>query len=62
MLRKFTDDKGNMLPQYVHQDNGIEHDHKRAMALHKWQGPEPTIINGQNVTMRVGTPPNPDMQ
>eukprot|EP00971_Amphidinium_carterae_P232753 4619332-Amphidinium_carterae.1 len=52
-----------MRPQFVHQDNGIEHDHKRAMALHKWNGPESTMVNGQHVTMRVGTPPNngPDM-
>eukprot|EP00971_Amphidinium_carterae_P181044 3591361-Amphidinium_carterae.1 len=64
MLQKFIDNEGNMRPQFVHQDHGIEHDHKRAMALHKWDGPEPTIVNGQHVTMRVGTPPNnsPDMQ
>eukprot|EP00971_Amphidinium_carterae_P213797 4242861-Amphidinium_carterae.1 len=64
MLTKYIDNEGNMRPQFVHQDTGIEHDHKRAMALHKWNGPEPTIINGQHVTMRLGKPPKiePDMQ
>eukprot|EP00971_Amphidinium_carterae_P216683 4301571-Amphidinium_carterae.1 len=63
MLLKYMDNDGNMRPQFVHQDNGIEHYHKRAMALHKWNGPEPTMVHGQHVTMRVGTPPNkgPDM-
>eukprot|EP00971_Amphidinium_carterae_P117777 2332922-Amphidinium_carterae.1 len=28
------------------------------MALHKWNKPEPAVYNGQQVTMRVGTPPN----
>eukprot|EP00971_Amphidinium_carterae_P191032 3791224-Amphidinium_carterae.1 len=36
----------------VAEDNGVERDHKRAMALHKWTGPEPTLLNGQTVTMR----------
>eukprot|EP00971_Amphidinium_carterae_P095717 1894257-Amphidinium_carterae.1 len=58
ILRKFLANESNMKQQFVHQDNGIEHDHKRAMALHKWNGQEPTIVNGQHVTMRVGTPPN----
>eukprot|EP00971_Amphidinium_carterae_P262192 5200801-Amphidinium_carterae.1 len=52
MLHKFIDNEGNVRPQFVHQDNGIEHDHKHAMALRKWDGPEPTIVNGQHVTMR----------
>eukprot|EP00971_Amphidinium_carterae_P157052 3113132-Amphidinium_carterae.1 len=47
MLLKYMDNDGNIRHQYVHQDNGIEHDHKRAMALHKLNGPEPTIVNGQ---------------
>eukprot|EP00971_Amphidinium_carterae_P165080 3272343-Amphidinium_carterae.1 len=58
MLMKYMDKEGNMRPQFVHQDNGVEHVHKRAMALRKWTGPEPTILNGQTVTMCVGTPPN----
>eukprot|EP00971_Amphidinium_carterae_P131130 2597584-Amphidinium_carterae.1 len=53
MLLKYMDNEGNMRPQFVHQGNGVEHDHKRAMALHKWTGPAPTILNGQTVTMRV---------
>eukprot|EP00971_Amphidinium_carterae_P036480 717262-Amphidinium_carterae.1 len=52
MLHKFIDSEGHLRPQFVHQDNGIEHDHKRAMALHKWDEPEPTIVSGQHVTMR----------
>eukprot|EP00971_Amphidinium_carterae_P301619 5992472-Amphidinium_carterae.1 len=58
MLYKFLDNDGNMKQQYIQMDNGIEHDHKQAMALHKWNRPEPAVYNGQNVTMRVGTPPN----
>eukprot|EP00971_Amphidinium_carterae_P231316 4590417-Amphidinium_carterae.1 len=29
------DNDGTMKPQYVTGDNGIEHDHKQTMALHK---------------------------
>eukprot|EP00971_Amphidinium_carterae_P243032 4825800-Amphidinium_carterae.1 len=58
MLHKYLDNEGNMKPHCVTGDNGIEHDHKQAMALHKWNKPKPTIFNGQHVTMRVGTPSN----
>eukprot|EP00971_Amphidinium_carterae_P318428 6329210-Amphidinium_carterae.1 len=48
-----------MKPQYVTSDNGVEHDHKVAMALHKWnKGTKPNVYNGQSITMRVGTPPD----
>eukprot|EP00971_Amphidinium_carterae_P087594 1733215-Amphidinium_carterae.1 len=33
MLYKFLDNDGNVKQQYVTMDNGIEHDHKQAMAL-----------------------------
>eukprot|EP00971_Amphidinium_carterae_P176011 3489010-Amphidinium_carterae.1 len=49
MLYKYMDNEGNMKPQYVQGDNGIEHDHRQAMALHKWNRPEPTAYNGQHV-------------
>eukprot|EP00971_Amphidinium_carterae_P086409 1709996-Amphidinium_carterae.1 len=55
-----------MKQQYVTSDNGVEHDHKVAMALQKWnKGTKPTAVyNGQTISMRVGTPPNngTDMQ
>eukprot|EP00971_Amphidinium_carterae_P092069 1822959-Amphidinium_carterae.1 len=48
------------MTQYVTGDNGVEHDHKVAMALHKWnKGTEPSAVyNGQTISMRVGTPPD----
>eukprot|EP00971_Amphidinium_carterae_P121627 2408562-Amphidinium_carterae.1 len=55
MLYKFLDNEGNVKQQYIQMDNGIEHDHKQAMALHKWNRPEPAVYNGQHVTTRVGT-------
>eukprot|EP00971_Amphidinium_carterae_P036820 724053-Amphidinium_carterae.1 len=41
-------------------DNGVEHDHKQTMALHKWnKGTDPSAVyNGQTISMRVGTPPD----
>eukprot|EP00971_Amphidinium_carterae_P098373 1945943-Amphidinium_carterae.1 len=57
MLYKYRGHDGTMKPQYVRSDNGIEHDHRQAMTLHKWNRPEPTIYNGQHISMRVGTPP-----
>eukprot|EP00971_Amphidinium_carterae_P038520 757573-Amphidinium_carterae.1 len=54
-----------MKPQYVTGDNGVEHDHKVAMLLHKWNkdAEANTVYNGQTITMRVGTPPdNSDVQ
>eukprot|EP00971_Amphidinium_carterae_P292136 5799322-Amphidinium_carterae.1 len=49
-----------MKPQYVTGDNGVEHDHKTAMALHKWnKGTDPSAVyNGQSINMCVGTPPD----
>eukprot|EP00971_Amphidinium_carterae_P296834 5896961-Amphidinium_carterae.1 len=35
VLYKYMEADGTMKPQYVTGDNGIEHDHKVAMALHK---------------------------
>eukprot|EP00971_Amphidinium_carterae_P179499 3560133-Amphidinium_carterae.1 len=58
MLYKYMDNDGTMKPQYVTGDNGIKHDHKQAMALHRWNKPEPAVYNGQHISMRVGTPPN----
>eukprot|EP00971_Amphidinium_carterae_P116509 2307870-Amphidinium_carterae.2 len=60
MLYKYMEADGTMKPQYVTGDNGVEHDHKQAMALHKWnKGTDPSAVyNGQSITMRVGTPPD----
>eukprot|EP00971_Amphidinium_carterae_P348491 6490520-Amphidinium_carterae.1 len=61
MLYKCMDNEGTMKPQYVTGDNGIEHDHKQAMALHRWNKPEPAanaVYNGQHISMRFGTPPD----
>eukprot|EP00971_Amphidinium_carterae_P200326 3975440-Amphidinium_carterae.1 len=60
LLNKFMDADGTMKPQYVTGDNGVEHDHKVAMLLHKWNkdAEANTIYNGQTITMRVGTPPD----
>eukprot|EP00971_Amphidinium_carterae_P291827 5792990-Amphidinium_carterae.1 len=51
---------GTMKPQYVTGDNGVEHDHKVALSLHKWNKDSEanTIYNGQTITMRVGAPPD----
>eukprot|EP00971_Amphidinium_carterae_P126214 2500381-Amphidinium_carterae.1 len=58
LLNKYMETDGTMKPQYVTGDNGVEHDHKVAMALHKWnKGTEHNAVyNGQSITMRVGTP------
>eukprot|EP00971_Amphidinium_carterae_P039720 780168-Amphidinium_carterae.4 len=53
MLYKYMDNDGTMKPQYVTGDNGIENDHRQAMALHRWNRPEPAIYNGQHISMRV---------
>eukprot|EP00971_Amphidinium_carterae_P349711 6491169-Amphidinium_carterae.3 len=61
MLYKYMENDGTMKPQYVTGDNGIEHDHKQAMAPHKWNRPEAApnaVCNGQHMSMRVGTPPD----
>eukprot|EP00971_Amphidinium_carterae_P351070 6491895-Amphidinium_carterae.2 len=49
---------GTMKPQYVTGDNGVEYDHKQAMALHKWNKSTDSIAvyNGQTISMRIGTP------
>eukprot|EP00971_Amphidinium_carterae_P082162 1625148-Amphidinium_carterae.1 len=54
------DADGTMKPQYVTGDNGVEHDHKVAMSLHKWNkdAEANTVYNGQTITMRVGTAPD----
>eukprot|EP00971_Amphidinium_carterae_P213936 4245924-Amphidinium_carterae.1 len=63
MLLKYMDNDGNMRPQFVRTMASSTTTSAQLMALHKWNGPEPTMVNGQHVTMRVGTPPNngPDM-
>eukprot|EP00971_Amphidinium_carterae_P323962 6438143-Amphidinium_carterae.1 len=61
MLYKYMDNDGTMKPQSVTGDNGIEHDNRQAMALHRWNRPEPAanaVYNGQRISMRVGTPPD----
>eukprot|EP00971_Amphidinium_carterae_P255258 5067359-Amphidinium_carterae.2 len=58
MLYNYMENHGTMKPQYVTGDNGIKHDHRQAMALHKWNRPEPAIYNEQHMSIRVGTPPS----
>eukprot|EP00971_Amphidinium_carterae_P091864 1818539-Amphidinium_carterae.2 len=36
VLNKYLEADGTIKPQYVTTDNGVEHDRKMAMSLHKW--------------------------
>eukprot|EP00971_Amphidinium_carterae_P127772 2531197-Amphidinium_carterae.1 len=45
LLNKYMEADGTMKPQYVTGDKGVEHDHKVAMALHKWnKGTDPSAV------------------
>eukprot|EP00971_Amphidinium_carterae_P329774 6462452-Amphidinium_carterae.1 len=39
-------------------NNGVEHDHKQAMALHKWHRDNKMILTKQQMTMRVNSARN----
>eukprot|EP00971_Amphidinium_carterae_P149547 2965246-Amphidinium_carterae.1 len=58
VLNKYLDADGKIKPQYVTADNGIEHDHKIAMCLHKWHRDNDLTLTNQQVTMRVSNAGN----
>eukprot|EP00971_Amphidinium_carterae_P217599 4319479-Amphidinium_carterae.2 len=45
-------------PQYVMADNGVERDHKQAMALHRWHRDSHMVLNDQQMTMRINNAGN----
>eukprot|EP00971_Amphidinium_carterae_P049974 984923-Amphidinium_carterae.4 len=40
-------------PQCVTADNGMEHDHKQAMSLHRWHRDNQFVLNNQQMTTRI---------
>eukprot|EP00971_Amphidinium_carterae_P248776 4938286-Amphidinium_carterae.1 len=36
VFNKYFEADGTMKPYHMTADNGVEHDHKQAMALHRW--------------------------
>eukprot|EP00971_Amphidinium_carterae_P024319 479996-Amphidinium_carterae.3 len=53
VLNKFLEADGTIKPQYATADNGVEHDHKQAMALHRWHRDNQMVLNNQLMTMRI---------
>eukprot|EP00971_Amphidinium_carterae_P265141 5259249-Amphidinium_carterae.1 len=56
VLNKYLEAVGTIWQQYVVADNGVEHDHKHALALHRWH--RDIHIVQSNLTMRVNTAGN----
>eukprot|EP00971_Amphidinium_carterae_P226010 4482651-Amphidinium_carterae.3 len=50
LLNKYMETDGTLTPQYVTGDTGVEHDHKIAMAPHKWnKGPVQSTMVRQSL-------------
>eukprot|EP00971_Amphidinium_carterae_P015030 296923-Amphidinium_carterae.7 len=53
VLNKYLGADGTIKQQYVAADNGVEHDHKQAMALHNWHRGNHVVLTNHQMTMRV---------
>eukprot|EP00971_Amphidinium_carterae_P017550 345718-Amphidinium_carterae.1 len=53
VLNKYLEADGTIKPQYVTAGNGVEHDHKQAMSLHRWHRDNHVVLNNQQMTMRI---------
>eukprot|EP00971_Amphidinium_carterae_P352634 6492683-Amphidinium_carterae.4 len=53
VLNKYLEADGTIKQQYVMADNGVEHNHNQAMALHRWHRDNHMVLTNQQMAMRV---------
>eukprot|EP00971_Amphidinium_carterae_P068726 1360838-Amphidinium_carterae.3 len=53
VLNKYLVADGTSKQQYVMADNGVEHNHNQAMALHRWHRDNHMVLTNQQMAARV---------
>eukprot|EP00971_Amphidinium_carterae_P251250 4987637-Amphidinium_carterae.1 len=47
VLNKYLEADGTIKQQYVVADNGVDHDHKQEMSLHRWHRDDHMVLTSQ---------------
>eukprot|EP00971_Amphidinium_carterae_P172696 3423582-Amphidinium_carterae.1 len=58
VLNSYLEADGAIKQQYVVADNGVEHDHKQILSLHRWRRDNHMVLTNQQMTMRVNNAGN----
>eukprot|EP00971_Amphidinium_carterae_P094879 1877321-Amphidinium_carterae.1 len=59
ILSKYLEADGKTIKQqYVTADNGVEHNHNQAMALHRWHRDNAMVLTNQLMAIRVNNASN----